>query len=215
MRNTILLPIISVLLLSLFIAGNVRAQSEADQNTAAVMGLFLMKFFAAGNQAEETRLQGLHKAIDKDSAAGTPRFYVETLARRFHVPTSMIEKRRNKKQGWGEITTQLVMAEEVTQTNPETYPTFMDGLGRIEDLRRTGMGWGKIAQEMRLNLGTVRRAVEDIRNDLRSQSPRVQPKTMKTEKPQKAGGNGINPPLIVLHPAHAPGDPERPERSGK
>lgn len=215
MRNTILLPIISVLLLNLFVPGNVRAQSEGDQNAAAIMGLFLMKFFTAGNQAEETRLQDLHKAIDKDSATGTPKAYIETLARRFQVTTSMIEKRRNKKKGWGEITTQLVMAQEVTQTNPETYPTFIDGLGRIEALRRTGMGWGKIAQEMSLNLGTVRRAVERIRNDFRSQSPRVQPKTMKTEVPQKARGIGISPSLMVAHPAYAPGDPERPERSGK
>ena len=192
MRNTILFTIIGALLLNLFIAGSARAES-ADQNGAALMGLLFM--FTAGNKAEETRLESVHKAINKDAATRTHK-YIQTLARRFQIPPSMIEKRQNKEQGWGEITIQLVMAQDATRTNPETYPTLIDGLKRIEDLRSriVRMGWEKIAQELSLDLRAVRIAVEDIRNDFRSKVS-MQPKTMKTEKTEKASHIGINLPL--------------------
>jgi len=195
MRNTILLTILGALLLNLFIAGSVRAES-ANQNGAALMGLLFM--FTAGNKAEETRLESVHKAIDKDAATRTHK-YIQTLAQRFQVPTSMIEKRRNREQGWGEVTTQLVMAQDATRTNPETYPTLIDGLKRIEDLRSrvVRMGWEKIAQELRLDLRAVRSAVENIRNDFRSKSLRMQPKTMESEKTEKANRMGIKNPLLL------------------
>jgi hypothetical protein len=193
MRNTILLTIIGALLLNLFIAGSVRAESEADQSGAVLMGLLFM--LTAGNKAEEMRLERVHKAIDKDATTKTQK-YIQTLAQRFQVPQSLIEKRRNKEQGLGEVTIQLVMAQDATRTNPETYPTLIDGLKRIEDLRSrmVRMGWDKIAKELRLDLRTVRSAVEDIRNDFRSKVS-MQPKTTKTEKTEKARHSEINLPL--------------------
>jgi hypothetical protein len=195
MRHTILATIIGALLLNLFIAGNVRADS-ADQNGAALMGLLFM--FTAGNKAEETRLERVHQAIDKDAATRTHK-YIQTLARRFQVPTGMIEKRRNKEQGWGEVTTELVMAQDATRINPDTYPTLIDGLKRIEDLRSrvVRMGWEKIAQELRLDLRAVRSAVENIRNDFRSKSLRLQPKTRESEKNEKANRVGSRNPLLL------------------
>jgi len=76
---------------------------------------------------------------------------------------------------------------------------LIDGLKRIEDLRSrvVRMGWEKIAQELRLDLRAVRSAVENIRNDFRSKSLRMQPKTMESEKTEKANRMGIKNPLLL------------------
>lgn len=213
MRITVLLTIVGTVLLNLFMAGSVRAQSPSDQNAAALLGVLLMKIYAGGPEVEETRLQSLHKAIDKDAAAATSKSYLDTLSSQFQVPASLIEKRRNKKQGWGEITTQLVMAQEVTQRNPEAYPTFVDGLGRVEDLRRGGLGWAKITQEMSVNLGTVRRAVERIRSDFRSQRPPSPYDAKKTEK--KARRSEVKAQQIMMTRTDTPAETKRAERFGK
>jgi hypothetical protein len=209
MRITILLTIVGTVLLNLFMAGHVRAQSQADQNAAALLGVFFMKIYAGGPEVEETRLQNLHKAIDKDAAAATSKSYAETLSQQFQVPTSMIEKRRNKKQGWGEITTQLVTAQEVTRSNPETYPTLMDGLGRVEDLRKSGMGWGKITKEMSVNLGSVRKTVERIRNNFRSQSRPAQYEGTGAEKLEKTKRSDAKAQQIMVTRTDTPADPKR------
>lgn len=115
---------------------------------------------------DEVRLQTANVAIDKDAASKGSAIQVQTLSKQFNVPSSQIESMRTQKQGWGEITIQLAMAQHLTQTNPASYPTLNDALAKIQTLRSEQMGWGKIARDLGFKLGPVVRDAEQARQDL-------------------------------------------------
>lgn len=153
---------------------------------------------------DDGRAQATQTAIDKDAASTKgSAIQVQTLSKQFNVPPSQIESMRAQKQGWGEITIQLAMAQHLTQTDPKTYPTMNDALAKIQSMRSDHMGWGKIAKDLGFKLGPVVSAAERTRHELvaqgtssgRTDQVAKQERTERTERPVR------------------PERPERPERA--
>lgn len=152
----------------------------------------------AQTDADEARLAKVQQSIDQETAAKGQATQVQTLAKEFNVAPSAVEGLRANKQGWGEITIELAMAQHLAQGDPKTYPTLADALNKIESLRAEKMGWGKIAQTLGFKLGPVISAAERARHDLGT--------GMRAEKSRNVEKNeGMERPERVERPA-------RPER---
>ena len=189
--------------------------------TATVLGgLFLVMVLGvpvwARADADETQLETVKKEIDSSTTAPATGATVQTLSKQFNVEPGVVENLRAKKQGWGETTIELAMAQHLTQTDVKTYPTMTDALNKIETLRGQKMGWGKIAKDLGFKLGPVVSAAMHTRNELRKES-RVE-RSSGSPKPEKAGKTEraartekVGRPEIVGRPAR-PARPERAER---
>lgn len=114
---------------------------------------------------DEQRLQATRAQIDRDASAKQQN-RVQALSTQFNVSTDTVEDLRAKKQGWGEITIRLAMAQHLTKTDPQTYPTMNDSLAKIDSLRSENKGWGKISQDLGFKLGPVVRDAQQARQDL-------------------------------------------------
>ena len=128
--------------------------------TATVLGgLFLVMALGvpvwARADADETQLETVKKEIDSSTTAPATGDKVQTLSTQFNVEPGVVENLRAKKQGWGETTIELAMAQHLTQTDAKTYPTMAEALNKIETLRSQKMGWGKIANSLGFKLGPV------------------------------------------------------------
>jgi hypothetical protein len=176
MRNLILTAMMSGLLFVLWPGGPAWAQADTD----------------------EARLETVHKDIDKETAQKGQNIQVQVLAKEFNVSPSVVEGLRAQKQGWGEVTIQLAMAQHLSLTDPTTYPTLASALTKIESLRAEKMGWGKIAKDLGFKLGPVVSAAERTRGELL--------KELRTEKAQR--GEKMDGPERAQRP-------ERPERPGR
>src|SRR6185436_18929157 len=133
----------------------------------AGMALVLVTHMPLWAQADsdEGRLQAARADIDKETTAKGSANHVQALSKQFNVPANQIESMRTQKQGWGEITIQLSMAQHLTQTDPKTYPTMNDALAKIQTMRNDRMGWGKIAKDLGFKLGPVVRDAQQVRHD--------------------------------------------------
>jgi hypothetical protein len=171
---------------------------------AMAFGGLVMPAALAQTDADEARLQTVAKSIDKDTANKADALKVQTLAKQFNVPDTTVEDLRSKKQGWGNVTIELAMAQHLAQTDPKTYPTLNDALQKIAAMRTDKMGWGKIGKELGFKLGPVVSAAEHTRQDLFRdlRAERVQ-KAEKVEKQER-----------VERPDR-PQRPERPDRPEK
>ncbi len=184
------------------------------QITAAVIGGIILVMGLgvpvwARTDSDEARLATVQNEIDSSATAPGQVTQVKTLAKQFNVAPSVVQDLRAKKQGWGETAIELAMAQRLAQTNPKTYPTFMDALAKIETLRAEKTGWGKIAMDLGFKLGPVVSAAQHTRNELRRESQstgqtKISPKPENdtlSEKPVR--------PDMDMHPNR----PERPERA--
>lgn len=189
--------------------------------TATVLGgLFLVMALGvpvwARADADETQLETVKKEIDSSTTAPATGDKVQTLSTQFNVEPGVVENLRAKKQGWGETTIELAMAQRLTQTDAQTYPTMAEALNKIETLRSQKMGWGKIAKDLGFKLGPVVSAAMHTRNELRKES-RVErssgsPKPEKTGKTERAARTEkVGRPEIAGRPDR-PARPERAER---
>lgn len=145
------------------------------QITAAVIGGLILAMGLgvpvwARTDSDEARLITVQKEIDGNSTAPGQTTQIQTLAKQFNVAPSVVQDLRAKKQGWGETTIELAMAQRLAQTDPSAYPTLMDALTRIETLRADKAGWGKIAKDLGFKLGPVVSAAQHARNELRRES---------------------------------------------
>lgn len=155
-------------------------------------------------EADEGRLDATHKAIDKEATSKGSADRIQGLSRQFNVPPSQIEGMRAQKQGWGEITIQLAMAEHLTKTDAQAYPTMNEALAKIQTLRNDGAGWGKIAKDLGFKLGPVVRDAERARQDLAKETRTERAERLaKQERPER--------PDRPTRPER----PERPERMGR
>ena len=186
------------------------------QITAAVIGgLILVMGLGvpvwARTDSDEARLITVQKEIDSSATAPGQTTQVQTLATQFNVAPSVVQDLRASKQGWGEITIELAMAQRLAQTDPNAYPTLMDALTRIETLRAEKTGWGKIAKDLGFKLGPVVSAAQHARNELRRES-QTAGSAKVSPKPEKA--------VMSERPARPdvserPNRPERPERPAR
>ncbi len=150
----------------------------------------------AAADPNETRLNTAQQRIDRQ---GTPP-NSQALATEFGVPTATVDRLRAKKQGWGETTIELAMAQQLTKTNPTAYPTMDAALAKIEGMRDQKQGWGKIARDLGFKLGPVVSSVQRARHEASPAKP-----TETKAQPERGMGYG--------RPEGRPERPERPERS--
>jgi hypothetical protein len=182
------------------------------QLTAAMIGGLMLAIGLgvpawARTDADEARLITVQKEIDSSATAPGQTTRVQTLATQFNVAPGVVQDLRAKKQGWGEITIELAMAQRLAQTDPKAYPTLMDALAKIETLRAEKTGWGKIANDLGFKLGPVVSAAQRAGNELRRES-----RTTGSPKPEEAA--------MSERPARPdmgarPSRPERPERPAR
>jgi hypothetical protein len=160
--------------------------------TTAVLGGLILLFSLssplwARTDADEAQLETVRKDIDKDWASAAQADKVQSLAKQFNVEPGVVESLRANKQGWGETTIELAMAQHLIQTDATTYPTMTAALNKIETLRNQKMGWGKIANYFGFKLGPVVSAAQHVRNELRNESRAAgTPNAGKSGKPATA-----------------------------
>lgn len=155
---------------------------------AMLSGLSLTVPVQAQVNQDEARIVSTSNNIDRDATAAKGQtVQLQALAKEFNVSTGLIEDLRAQKQGWGEVTIGLAIAQHLSQTDPKAYPTLTDALTKIESLRADKIGWGKIAQDLGFKLGPVISAVEQARHELvrnlHSERPQPIEKAERHERP--------------------------------
>jgi hypothetical protein len=147
---------------------------------------------------DDAQVEATAKAIDKDTAGKGQALRTEALSKQFGLKPEEIQDMRAKKQGWGEVTVQLAMAQHLSQSDPTTYPTLQSALTKIESMRADKMGYGKIAKELGFKLGPVVSDAMHVRNELA--------RDLRAERQQK---------VEKMERAERPARPERPERPAR
>lgn len=132
--------------------------------SALVVAALFSSTAAYAATSEEKQLQTEQQRIDAAANTKTPR--TETLATEFGVPPQTVTHLRNQKRGWSAITIELAMAQQLTRTDPATYPDMNAALTKIEALHTDGRGWGRIANDLGFKLGPVVSAVQHARHDV-------------------------------------------------
>jgi hypothetical protein len=177
---------------------------QGNITTALLGSLFLIMALGvpvwARANSEETQLETIKREIDHGAASSASTYKVTTLSSQFNVEPGVVEQLRASNQGWGETAIELAMAQRLTQTDANTYPTMTEALNKIEAFRSQKMGWGKIANSLGFKLGPVVSAASHTRNELRkdtrmekstrslkSEKAERSAKTEKTERPDVAG----------------------------
>jgi hypothetical protein len=185
---------------------------QGNITTALLGSLFLIMALGvpvwARANSDETQLETIKKEIDHGTTSSASSDKVKTLSSQFNVDPSVVEQLRANNQGWGETSIELAMAQRLTQTDAQTYPTMAEALNKIEALRSQKMGWGKIANSLGFKLGPVVSAASHTRNELRKES-RLEKSTgsLKSEKLEKAEKIGrsdtVGRPERVARPERA------------
>ncbi|WP_447977467.1 hypothetical protein [Candidatus Nitrospira bockiana] len=169
--------------------------------------------------SDDVRLQVLQQEVDEDAAAKVQKTNAEALAKQFQVQPKVVEELRAAKQGWGEITIRMALAQELTKADPKAYPTMTEALAKVGDLRSAGMGWGKIANDLGFKLGPLVSEVNRVRQELRAETK----VTTGTQDPSRLKGDEARGPAKEktgeraqrpdrLERAQRPERPERPQR---
>ena len=177
--------------------------------TAVLGGLSLLFSLStplwARTDADEAQLETVRKEIDRDSTKSEAD-KIQSLTRQFNVTPEMVQSLRANKQGWGETSIELAMAQHLTQTDANTYPTMTDALNKIGALRDQKMGWGKIANYFGFKLGPVVSTAQHVRNELRATAAPSAGKPATATRAERAGR-----PERVSRPER----PARPERAAR
>lgn len=156
------------------------------------------------DEAEEKALKAAQQEVDQEAAASKGETKVNDLAGQFDVDPATVQEMRDKRQGWGEISTQLALAQQLSKKDATTYPTTADALNKVGSLREEGKGYGVIAKDLGFKLGPVvsgvKRSRDTIRSSARADRPEKAEKAMKADRPER--------------PAR-PDRPEKPDHPGK
>lgn len=119
--------------------------------------------------SEESELQSMRQQLDRETGVRSSDKHAETLAKQFKVEVGTVEQLRASKQGWGEISIRMGLAQELVKTDPKTYPTMTEALQKVGDLRAQGSGWGAIAKDLGFKLGPVVSEMRHVRNEMRAE----------------------------------------------
>jgi len=123
--------------------------------------------------SDDVKLRVTQQELDEDAAGRTEKVHAAALAKQFKVDPSVVEHLRTSKQGWGEIAIRLVVAQELTKTDPKTYPTMTEAMQKVGELRTQRMGWSAIGKELGLALGPVVSDVQRVRQEMRAEAKRA------------------------------------------
>ena len=152
-------------------------------------GLFLcaaaIPAFAEEKTSEEKKLETSAVELDKSAAEpeGQPRVTAK-IQTRFGVDGARVQGLRDKKLGYGEISIALGLAQGlpggITDANVDKIMALRQG--------PPVMGWGKIAKDLGLKLGSVQSKVKKLAAEVRKEEGRAKKaaeKAMKAEKREK------------------------------
>ena len=173
------------------------------------VGLFLCGTLSArAAEEEDKQLKAATEELNREAAAsGNETKKAESLAQQFSVDVATVQQMRDKKQGWGEISTQLALAQQLSKKEPGTYPSTAEALSRVETLRDQGKGYGGIANELGFKLGPVVSSVKQSRNAIQTAS--------RANRPETTGGTGIGNNSNKGERPDRLERPEKPERSNR
>ena len=122
--------------------------------------------------SEETELQSVRQQLDMETSVRSSDKHAETLAKQFQVEVKTVEQLRASKQGWGEISIRMALAQELVKTDSKTYPTMTEALQKVGDLRAQGSGWGAIAKDLGVS----------VRSDSQRNAPRAERDASRDEE---------------------------------
>ncbi len=182
-----------------------------------VLGLGLQPLHAADSDSD---LASEAKHTDRIAKTGEKTVVVDRMAEDFSTTFGSADETKQLitdlrdgtksakpqgKMGYGEIYILLALTQAYATANSLSTDTAMDKI--ISD-RKAGMGWGKIAHDLGINLGLVmaqlrsgnERLATAVRNANAARTAKTERDVRKAERPQ--------------HPER-PAKPERPERPGK
>jgi hypothetical protein len=140
---------------------------------------------------DETNVQKEEATIDGASTPDATRS--ESLAKQFNVTPEKVQELRSSGKGWGGVTIELAMAEQLMKQDPTNYPTMNDAIAKVDAMRAEGQGWGQISKSLGFKLGPVVSAARHARHETQMQMksermPRAErpEKAMKAERAPKA-----------------------------
>ena len=171
-------------------------------------GLFLcaaaLPAFADERTSEEKKLETSAVEMDKSAAEPEGQLRVtDKIKTQFGVDDARVQGLRDKNMGYGEISIALGLAQGlpggITDANVDKIMALRQG--------PPVMGWGKIAKELGLKLGSVQSKVHKMSAEVRKQEKAARAnknkKSEKMEKPEKP------------EKPEKMGRPENPGKSGK
>jgi len=159
--------------------------------SAMCAGIMVSPGFAQkpDSASDDAELRVVEHQLNEDASGRLKTSHVEALAKQFQVESRVVENLRVLKQGWGEITIRLSLAQELMKTDPETYPTMTEALQKVGDLRAQKMGWGLIAQSLGFKLGPIMKEVRHARNEMSAETRKAA--TVESAKPIKGGERDV------------------------
>ena len=180
-----------------------------------MMSLALGAPVRATDADDTTQIKTDARAMEKENL--TKQQKIDLLAKEFNVPPSTVEKLRNQGQGWGEISIGLAMSQQLMKTDPSKYPTLTDALNKIEALRASKMGWGKIANDLGFKLGPAISEAHSMRHEMEEAAEKGRSEKME-HRPDADDMNHAEKSETMERPEHSEQperpDIERPERAG-
>lgn len=120
--------------------------------------------------SDEIKLQVTKQELDEDAAGRPETSHAEAVGKQFKLDPHLVEDLRAGKQGWGEITIRLVLAQEVCKLVPNDYENLVQALQKIGDLRKQKQSWGEIAKQLGIDLAPVVAEAQRARQELRAKA---------------------------------------------
>jgi len=170
-------------------------------------GLFLcaaaIPAFAEEKTGEEKKLETSAVEMDKSAAEPEGQLRVtEKIKTQFGVDDARVQGLRDKNMGYGEISIALGLAQGlpggITDANVDKIMALRQG--------PPVMGWGRIAKDLGLKLGSVQSKVKKMAAEVRKAEA----------KAKKAGEKGMKGEKMEKHEKHEKMErPQKPEKGGK
>jgi hypothetical protein len=173
---------------------------------ALALTVFLTGALMAAATTEEQQLANEQRGIE-GAVATTRAPRPEVLAKEFGVTTETVTGLRSQNRGWGTITIELAMAQQLTKTDPATYPDMSAALAKVESLHAGGRGWGRIAQDLGFKLGPVVSSVQHARQEIRRE--------VRADRTVRAERSDLRDRPTRAERPERPIRAEKPERPGK
>ncbi|MBI5345343.1 MAG: hypothetical protein HZB83_08455 [Deltaproteobacteria bacterium] len=181
---------------------------------AAVVFLLLAGFAASYAVAsnDESQIENDASTIGKDAKADGGKVVTQRIEKEFNVDEARVSSLRAQKLGYGEIAIVLALAQKlpggITDANVNTIISKWQGPPRE--------GWGKIAKDLGLNLGTVLSQIEKVKNASDNGAERGQKpdksEVSRADRPERVETPGrLDRPSVPDRPIR----PEIPQRSGR
>ncbi len=153
-----------------------------------VSGIFAFTWLTRveAKDADEKNMEEISSRMDKDShEPGGDQKVEARLENKFNVSDARIDSLRKQGLGFGEIGITLSLAKQM--------PGGINNqnINKIMALRQGGEhkeGWGKIAHDLNLKMGSAKRDMDDVRATRHDERAEERAESAKTERNERASG---------------------------